>query len=153
MGPRYLWLIAAGAALGARDLSSVSVSPIGILLVDDHRAILSGVAALVGSEAPRMHVVGQARCSSDALVIARTARPNVIVLDAQLGDDDGLDLISALRTFCDAAIVVFTCATDPRVRLRALRLGAAGFVSKTAPGAELIAAIDAAALRPTRREA
>lgn len=134
-------------------MPSVSTSPIGILLVDDHRAILAGVAALVGSEAPRMHIVGQARCRSDALVLARTARPHVIVLDAQLGDDDGLDLISPFHTCCAAAIVVFTCAADPRVRLRALRLGAAGFVLKTAPGAELIAAIDAAVLRPAPREA
>ncbi|WP_332671058.1 response regulator [Aromatoleum sp.] len=134
-------------------MSSVSASPIGILIVDDHRAILSGVAALVGSESPRMHIVGQARCRTDALVLARTARPNVIVLDVELGGDDGLDLIPPFHTCCDAAIVVFTCATDPRVRLRALRLGAAGFVSKTAPGGELIAAIDAAAVRPAPREA
>lgn len=134
-------------------MSSVSASPIGILLVDDHRAILSGVAALVGSEAPRMHIVGQARCRADALVLARTARPNVIVLDAELDGDDGLDLITPFHACCGAAIVVFTCAADPRVRLRALRLGAAGFVSKTAPGGELIAAIAAAALRPASHEA
>ena len=134
-------------------MSSVSALPIGILLVDDHRAILSGVAALVGSEAPRMRVLGQARSRRDALVLARVVRPNVIVLDAELGGDDGLDLIPTFQTCCDAAIVVFTCAADPRVRLRALRLGAVGFLSKAARGAELIAAIEAAAGWPPPREA
>ena len=115
--------------------------PIEVLLVDDQRAILSGLSALVGSEAPRMRVAGRARCAREALELACSTHPDVIVLDADLAGEDGLALIPLLRSCCDAAIVVFTCLAEPRVRLRALRLGAAGFVSKTASGDELIAAI------------
>jgi two-component system invasion response regulator UvrY len=115
--------------------------PITVLLVDDQRAILSGVSALIESEAPRMQVAGQACCGRLALALARSTRPDVIVLDADLAGEDGLELIPQLRSCCDAAIVVFTCLAEPRVRLRALRLGAAGIVSKTASGDELIAAI------------
>ena len=115
--------------------------PTRVLLVDDQRAILVGVGALIDSEAPRMRVVGHADCGRRALELAGATQPDLIVLDADLAGEDGLALIPLLRSRCDAAIVVFTCLAEPRVRLRALRLGAAGFVSKTASGDELIAAI------------
>ena len=115
--------------------------PTRVLLVDDQRAILVGVGALIDSEAPRMRVVGYADCARRALELAGATHPDIIVLDADLAGEDGLELIPLLRSRCDAAIVVFTCLAEPRVRLRALRLGAAGFVSKTASGDELIAAI------------
>lgn len=114
---------------------------IGVLLVDDQRAILSGVGALIDSEAPRMRVVGRARDARSALELALGTRPDVIVLDVDLGGEDGLALIPKLRSCCGAAIVVFTGSNTPDVRRRARRLGATGFVSKTAPAAELIAAI------------
>lgn len=126
-------------------MSSVIVAPIEVLLVDDQRAILSGVTALIESEAPRMRVAGRACSGRHAFELARAVRPNIIVLDADLRGEDGLGLIPMFRICCDAAVVVFTCAAEPRVHLRALRLGAVGFVSKAAPGDELIAAIEAAA--------
>lgn len=125
-------------------MSNVSAPPIKVLLVDDQRAILSGVTALIDSESPRLRVAGRARYGLQALEIARTVRPDIIVLDADLGAEDGLALIPMFRLCCDAAVVVFTCLAEPRVRRRALRLGAVGFVSKTAPGDVLIAAIYAA---------
>ncbi|NMG55938.1 response regulator [Aromatoleum aromaticum] len=127
-------------------LSSALAPPIEILLVDDQPVILAGVTALIESEAPRMRVTGQARSVRQALDLARTVRPHVIVLDADLSGEDGLVLIPLFRICCNAAVVVFTCLGEPRARLRAQRLGAAGFVSKTAPGDELIAAIRLAAL-------
>lgn len=126
-------------------MSSVLAPPIEILLVDDQRAILSGVTALIESEAPRMRVTGQACSGREALELALTVRPHIIVLDADLRGEDGLGLIPLFRICCDAAVVVFTCLGESHARLRAQRLGAAGFVSKTAPGDELIAAIRLAA--------
>jgi DNA-binding NarL/FixJ family response regulator len=125
-------------------VSSITAAPLEVMLVDDQRAILSGVSALIESEAPHMRVAGQARSGLHALELARNARPHIIVLDVDLAGEDGLDLIPRFRGCCDAAIVVFTCAAEPAVRMRALRLGAASFLSKTASGAELIAAIRAA---------
>ncbi len=133
-------------------MSSVTLSPalsppitvaISVLLVDDQRAILTGVSALVDGEAPRMRVAGHARCARVALELARTLRPDVIVLDVDLGGEDGLALIPQLRRLGDAAIIVFTCLAEASVRRRARHLGACAFVSKTAPAEELIAAIHA----------
>lgn len=125
-------------------VSSTTLSPpISVLLVDDQQAILSGVSALVDSEAPRMLVAGHARSAHAALELAHSLRPDVIVLDVELGGDDGLALVPRLRQLCNAAIIVFTCVTDAAVRRRARLLGCAGFVSKTAPAKELIALIEA----------
>ena len=115
--------------------------PIEVLLVDDQRAILAGVTALIESEGPSMRVAGCAATGSLALELARSTQPGVIVLDVDLGGEDGLALIPLLLCDCDARIVVFTCLDTPATRRHALNLGAADFVSKTASGDELIAAI------------
>ncbi|NMG00014.1 response regulator transcription factor [Aromatoleum toluolicum] len=119
--------------------------PIEVLLVDDQRAILAGVTALIESEGPHLRVAGQAGSGSEALRLARTTQPHVIVLDIDLGGEDGLDLLPMFRGCCDSAVVVFSCLDDPGVRCRAIGLGAVRFVPKTASGDELIAAIVTAA--------
>ncbi|SIR45197.1 two-component system, NarL family, invasion response regulator UvrY [Aromatoleum tolulyticum] len=115
--------------------------PIEVLLVDDQRAILAGVSALVESEGKAMQVSGCATTGRQALDLARRLQPDVIVLDAELGGEDGLALITQLRNACCATIIVFTCHCDAATLQRSLALGAARLVTKTAPGAELLAAI------------
>ena len=115
--------------------------PIEVLLIDDQRAILAGVTALIESEGPGMHVAGRAMTGQQALALASCAQPDVIVLDVDLGGEDGLTLIPGLLSACGAAIIVFTCLIDPAARHRAAHFGAAGFIQKTASGTELIAAI------------
>lgn len=122
--------------------------PIEVLLVDDQRAILAGVTALIDSATPWMHVTGHALNGEQALQLASSLRPRVILLDVNLGDANGLDLIPALKRCCDAALVVFTCVAEPALRRRAHQLGAAAFIPKTASGDELIAAICAVTSEP-----
>lgn len=118
--------------------------PIEVLLVDDQWAILAGVTALIESEVPAMRVAGHATTARDALDLACSIQPDIIVLDVDLGREDGLDLIGRLLDGCDAGIIVFTCHADPHTRARALCLGACDVISKAAPGGELLAAIRAA---------
>lgn len=115
--------------------------PIEILVVDDQRAILAGVSALIESEGPSMRVTGRATTGREALDMARGIQPHVIILDVDLGGEDGLALIPLFRCECDAKVIVFTCLTTPDARALALKLGAHDFVSKAASGAELIAAV------------
>lgn len=122
--------------------------PIEVLLVDDQRAILAGATALISSESPAMRVTGHASTSCRALDLAGSIQPDVIVLDVELGGEDGLELIRELSAGCKARIIVFTCDTTPDIRARALHLGARAVVSKAAPGGELLAAIRAAAPFP-----
>lgn len=123
---------------------------INILLVDDQRAVLAGVRALIESESPSMRVVASATTGWQVLDLLRSVQPDVIVLDAHLGAEDGLALIPTLLNASEAEIVILTDQSEPAVRDRALALGARGFVQKTAPGGTLIAAIlEAAKSRAT----
>lgn len=115
--------------------------PIRVLLVDDQRAILAGVAALIASEQPALQLAGSATTGEQALALANRLQPDVIILDVDLGDEDGLALIPRLRLVCDAAIIVFTCHDHPGVRERTAQLGATRLIQKSAPAGELIAAI------------
>lgn len=116
-------------------------SPIEILLVDDQSAILAGVSALIESESPHMRVMGRATSGRDAISLAQIMQPDVIILDVDLGGENGLDLIPELCRSCSAAIVVFSCHAEASIRQRASRLGASNFVSKAEPGDALLAAI------------
>ncbi|MBD5803305.1 Transcriptional regulatory protein LiaR [Azoarcus sp. Aa7] len=119
--------------------------PIEVLLVDDQRAILAGVSALIGSEGEAMRVSGCATTGRQAIDLARSLRPDVIVLDVDLGGEDGLELIPQLRACCDAAIIVFSGLLTTDTRFRALYLGAFDCVAKNGSGDPLLAAIHAAA--------
>lgn len=122
-------------------------APIEVLLVDDQPAILAGVGALIGSEAPFLHLAGSAGCGRDALELARHLQPDIIVLDVELGGEDGLALIPRLRSCCHAVIVLFSALAGTEGRLRVLQPDADAFVSKGVEGRELIDAIRCAAAR------
>lgn len=155
--PVFLWAkvpdtryVVTNAALAARVEQAVVpcltlAPPIQVLLVDDQRAILAGVSALIGSESEAMQVCGCATTGRQAIDLARSLRPDVIVLDVDLGGEDGLELIPQLRTCCDAAILVFTGLLTPDIRFRASCLGATECVAKNGSGESLLAAIHAAA--------
>lgn len=134
------------AALAARVEQAVVpcltlAPPIQVLLVDDQRAILAGVSALIESEGETMRVSGCATTGRVALDLARRLQPDVIVLDVDLGGENGLALIPLLRGACSAPIIVFTCHCDAATQQHSLAVGAARLLTKTAPGADLLAAI------------
>ena len=117
---------------------------IRVLVVDDHLGTRVGLASLIEAEQPRMRCVGTAGTAGDALAYTRTLQPNVVVLDVNLAGEDGLALIPALHQAAHCAVVVLTSLADPNVAAQALRLGAHACLHKTAPAAELMAAIFAA---------
>jgi DNA-binding NarL/FixJ family response regulator len=114
---------------------------IRVLVVDDHEAVLKGVARLVESEAPRLRIAGLARSGDEALRLASSTCPHVIVLDVLLDGENGLDLMPAFARAGSPAVVVLTSMSDTRARADALARGACAWVSKLAPAGELLAAI------------
>ena len=128
-------------------------SPVTVLVVDDHAAIRTGIANLIDAEQPRLHCVGTASTPGEALAHTRKARPHVVVLDVNLDGEDGLALIPALHHAAPCAVVVLTSLADPHVAMHALRQGAHACLHKTAPAADLIAAIIAAGVTDDPAEA
>jgi DNA-binding NarL/FixJ family response regulator len=116
---------------------------IRVAVVDDHPLVREGTAAIV-ARAEDMEIAGVAG-SLEELRPMLDGSVDVLLLDLRLGQESGFDL---LRSQADApmpAVVVLTSYDYPQYADAALRLGAAGFVVKTAPTAELLDAIRRAA--------
>lgn len=119
-----------------------------VLIVDDHAVVREGVGRLIeGIEGA--HVL-QASTSAQALEIVRREFPDIIVLDINLGGSSGLELLARLKAEkTKARIIMFTMFSDAGYAQRALRGGASGYVSKSAPVDELITAIKTVAAGQT----
>ena len=113
-----------------------------IILVDDHPVVLEGTAALLAAQ-PGLAIVGTASSLEQAAPLLDPSRVDVLMLDIRLGNTSGLTLLNGSKD--RPAVVVLTAYDYPQYAAAALRLGASGFVVKTAPVAELVDAIRSAA--------
>ena len=119
-----------------------TTEPIRVLIVDDHKIIREGLRDLIGGRRG-MAVVGDVGNRADALRLAARERPDIVVLDLDLGEDSGLSLIPELLGVSeDAGIIVLTGLRDTEKRDRAMELGAKGMVLKEEGAAELLSAIE-----------
>lgn len=112
-----------------------------VLLVDDHAPTRTAIKALLDSQCPCIEVVATAGDSATALRLISQASPNIVVLDIQLGDECGLDLLPVLARQPSLAVIVLSASYIPQDRRSAFATGAAAFISKYSPAEELIAAI------------
>jgi DNA-binding NarL/FixJ family response regulator len=115
---------------------------IRIFLIDDHPTILWGLERLIESEAPRMVVVGKATAVDSAMSLIEQAQPDVILLDLDLGKDNGLAAIPHLAQRSPAKILVLTGVRDPSAHETAIRAGALGVVGKEIAPTELLRSIE-----------
>lgn len=122
-----------------------SSSEIRVYLIDDHPVIRDGIAGAIAGESDLV-LVGAAATAGDGLEGAAAARPDVILVDLGLPDLGGAALVAALRAALPAARVVVLSSHDDEFRVaEALGAGAQGYLLKSSPVAELVAAIRTAA--------
>jgi DNA-binding NarL/FixJ family response regulator len=116
---------------------------IRIVVVDDHPVFRDGTAALLERE-PDLAVLGVAADLDAArALLAHDPPPDVVLLDIRLGDENGLAILQELAA--RTAVVVLTAYDYPQYLHAAIRLGAAGFVGKSAPTEDLLRAVRHAA--------
>jgi DNA-binding NarL/FixJ family response regulator len=122
--------------------------PIRIAIVDDHPVLREGTAALLAAQ-PGFEIAGVAESLEAAQVLVASTPVDVVLLDIRLGSDSGLRWLTPDgQDDSDRprpAVIVLTSYDYPQYAEAALRLGASGFVLKTAPIAELLDAIRRAA--------
>jgi DNA-binding NarL/FixJ family response regulator len=117
-------------------------TPIRVLIVDDDALVRSGLTMMLGG-ADSVEVVGEAQDGSEVLGAIDRHHPDVLMLDLRMPKVDGLGALALLRgqPHPPAVIVLTTFDTDEHV-LQALRQGAAGFLVKDTPPAEIVRAIE-----------
>ncbi|WP_285814568.1 response regulator transcription factor [Microbacterium sp. Marseille-Q6648] len=119
---------------------------IRVLLVDDHAVMRAGFRMILESE-PDIAVVGEAATGSTAVAAASALRPDVVCMDVQMPDMDGIQAtrLLAADAAVDAAIVIVTTFDRDDYLFEALSAGASGFLLKNAGPEELVSAVRVAA--------
>ncbi|MBT2483773.1 MULTISPECIES: response regulator transcription factor [unclassified Microbacterium] len=120
--------------------------PIRVLLVDDHSMLRAGFRTILDIQ-PDITVVGEAATGADAVAQASALQPDVITMDVQMPDMDGIE--ATRRIVADptvnAAIAIVTTFDQDDYLYQALDAGASGFLLKNAGAEDLIAAVRALA--------
>jgi two-component system nitrate/nitrite response regulator NarL len=122
--------------------SRESAHCIRVLLVDDHRTVLWGLGKLIESARPRMQTVGTAASAVEALAAATEHQPDLVLLDLDLGEDSGFEVMSKLLQACEAKVLILTGMRDPELRERAVLEGAKGILHKAEPAEVILNAIE-----------
>ena len=114
---------------------------IRILVADDHPMLREGLVAVLSTQ-PDFDIIGEAADGAEVVRLAEALRPDVILLDLEMPDVDGVAALEGLRDAVSAArAIVFTAYdTDERI-LRSLRAGARGYLLKGASRQEIFDAV------------
>ena len=120
---------------------TVDAAPIRVLIADDHLVVRRGIGALLTSLAG-IEVVAEVSTGVEALREAQLTRPDVIIMDLQMPDLDGIEATRRLGVLLpDVAVLVLTMFEDDDSVLSAMRAGARGYLLKGVQQGELLAAV------------
>ena len=116
---------------------------IRVLIADDHPVVRDGLRAMLATQ-PDLELVGEASTGAEAVARATALRPDVVLMDLEMPELNGLD---ATRRIVEAGVgahvLILTLYDDEEIVARCLDMGAAGYVLKDGPSAELVTAIEA----------
>lgn len=119
----------------------VQMRPKSVLIVDDHPAIRDIVR--ITCEGHGLDVVGETPNGSEAIELAKSLHPDVIVLDLGLPDMDGFEVARIIRTEEPGSrILILSARTDDKALFESIRVGVDGYLDKTANEDKIIHALD-----------
>lgn len=114
-----------------------------LLIVDDHGLLRAGLRALLNSE-PDLEVLGEAGNGDEALMMADSLKPDVVLLDLSMPGASGIQVAQQLKQqFPKIRTLILTVHEDDTLVREAIRVGASGYILKKAVETELIDAIKA----------
>jgi two-component system, NarL family, nitrate/nitrite response regulator NarL len=123
-------------------VSAPEPSPIRVFLAEDHAITLWGLQRLIESRPERMTVVGTATSRETLLGHAALAQTDVLVMDLDLGDADGLEVLPEVLRQSSAQVLVLTASDDSERHCRAIERGARGVMHKSEAPQQILAAIE-----------
>ena len=120
------------------------MSPIRVLIADDHPVFRFGLRALLAAE-PHTEVIGEATTGDEAITLAVALQPDVVLMDLNMPGPNGVEATRRIAQQCpQIGILVATMFDDDSV-FAAMRAGARGYILKGAEGEETLRAIRAVA--------
>lgn len=126
-----------------------SKQPIRVLIVDDH-LVLAELLTSALSTSESVTVVGSVGTALDGVRSATALRPDVVILDYDLPDADGVSVIASMKQACPSArVLMLTSYTDPVVLSEAMDAGCSGFITKRNGASEILTAVLAVASNET----
>lgn len=123
------------------NTSSGGGTPIRVLIADDHEAVRSGVAAILGTS-PSITIVGEAENGIDAVARCHDTRPDVALVDLRMPGRDGIWATERITAETATRVLVLTTFDSDELVAQALAAGAHGYLLKSTGGTELIRAVE-----------
>ena len=121
------------------------MDPIRVLIVDDHPVVRDGLRGMFSGE-PGFEVAGEAADGGEAVALAQSLQPDVILMDLHMPNVDGVSAIRQLaEQGSEARVLVLTTYDQDSYVLPAIEAGATGYLLKDAPREELLRAVRAVA--------
>lgn len=118
---------------------------IGVLIIDDHRMFAESLARLLADE-PDIAVTGVAGSGSEGVAMAARLKPQVVLVDYQMPEQDGVMIATQIKLEDPTTMVVMlTGSAEDRVLLAAIEAGCSGFLTKDRAAADVAEAVRAAA--------
>lgn len=114
---------------------------IGVMLVDAHRIVLSGLQRIIDDEKPDLSVTGIATCCASAVERAGSTKPDVVVLDVDLAQQDSASVIPTLINGRNTRVLLLSGSRESKTHEAAILRGACGVVHKDDAPETLIKAI------------
>jgi DNA-binding NarL/FixJ family response regulator len=114
---------------------------IQVLIVDDHQIVRQGIKQIL-ADAPDIALAGEAAGGPEAVARVRAGGIDVVLLDIAMPQRDGLDVLKQLRSeFPKLPVLMLSTYPDRQYAVRSLKLGAAGYLNKSADSEQMIEAI------------
>src|SRR5262245_52714424 len=121
------------------------MTPIRIVLADDHRTVREGLRLMLERQ-PDLEVIGEADSGPEAVRCAETLKPDIVILDIAMPGGGGLTAARTLRQKQpEVKVVMLTRYTDDAYFQELLRAGVSGYILKQSASAELLQAVRAVA--------
>ena len=115
-------------------------APIRVVLIEDHSIVRAGLKVMLASY-PDIEVVGEANDRDKAFRVAASTRPDVLLVDLQLGETSAVDFLPELLAACGARSLVVTGTSNDEEIRRSIQAGATGLILKNENPEVLVQAI------------
>jgi DNA-binding NarL/FixJ family response regulator len=124
----------------AQRMQPAPVEPVSVLIADDQRLVRTGFRVILASE-PGIDVVGEAANGVEAVDLARSRQPDVVLMDIRMPLLDGFEATRKVLAVSRSRVLILTTFDSDEYVYEALRAGASGFLLKDAPADQLITAV------------